>query len=169
MEEKPFYIQVTFYDSPREDCSGFYSDIFYFDTRNECLDEYKKLEKIYEGEPTGLDSNCFISDDYDKGYNDGFADGANNFEEKLLVEAIANYLVVEGCQLTISGNRHFEFKDIAEHFHITLERLMELKDDIVEELYQKEQICDEEGVVADDDFDLMFYGNYCNVDMDEGV
>lgn len=104
-----------------------------------------------------------MNKDYDKGYDDGFADGANNFEDKLLVEAIANYMVVNGTASTMSGNRHFEFKDIAKHFQITLERLMDLKEDIVEELLGKVQICDEDGVIADEDFDLMFYGNYCNV------
>lgn len=85
-------------------------------------------------------------------------------DKELLVEAIANYMVVEGCSCTMSGNRHFEFKDIAGHFNITLERLMELKDDIVDELHSKAQITDD-GVWTDEDFDLLFWGGYCNIDM----
>lgn len=108
------------------------------------------------------------SQEYCKGYDDGFADGANSFEDKLLVEAIANYMVVEGTASTTTCNRHFEFNDIAEHFHITLDRLMELKDDIISELCNKEQVCDENGIWADKDFDLLFFGNYCNVDIAEG-
>ena len=106
-------------------------------------------------------------ENYDKGYNDGFADGANNFEDKLLIEAIANYMVVEGCQSTTSCNRWFGFSDLAKHFHITVERIQELKEDIRDELYNKEQIMDEDGVLIDEKeqaFDLMFFGNYCNVD-----
>jgi hypothetical protein len=105
---------------------------------------------------------------YDKGYNDGFSDGANQFEDKLLVEAIANYCVVEGTAATTSCNRYIMFSDITEHFHITQKRLDELKDDIVDELQSKEQICDSEGVVLEDNaFNLMFWGNYCDVDCEE--
>ena len=111
-----------------------------------------------------------LKKEYDKGYNDGFADGANNFEDKLLVEAIANYMVVEGCASTTTCNRWFNFSDLAEHFQITVERIQELKEDIRDELYNKEQIFDEEGVVIDEEeqaFNLMFFGNYCNVDVEE--
>lgn len=88
-------------------------------------------------------------------------------DKELLVEAIANYMVVEGCASTTSGNRHFAFEDIAEHFHITLEHLMELKDDIVDELFSKAQIAGGQGVWTEEDFDLMFWGNYCDVDMED--
>ena len=111
-----------------------------------------------------------ISEAYDKGYDDGFADGSNSFEDKLLVEAIANYMVVEGCQSTTTCNRYFDLKDLAEHFHITTERLKELQNDIIDELYSKEQICDEEGVLIDEEeqaFNLMFFGNYCNVELED--
>ena len=107
---------------------------------------------------------------YDKGYDDGFADGSNSFEDKLLVEAIANYMIVEGCQSTTACNRYFDFKDLAEHFHITTERLKDLQNDIIDELYSKEQICDEEGVLIDEEeqaFNLMFFGNYCNVELED--
>ncbi len=109
-----------------------------------------------------------LKKEYDKGYNDGFADGANNFEDKLLVEAIANYMVVNGCASTTSCNRIFTFDEIAEHFQITADRLNDLKDDIVDELYGKAQICDQDGVwIEDDAFNLMFFGNYCDVNIEE--
>ena len=57
-EEKPFYIHITYYDSPREDCSGYYSDLFFFDTKEECYKEYKYLRKLNEEEPVGIDTNC---------------------------------------------------------------------------------------------------------------
>ena len=66
---------------------------------------------------------------YDKGYDNGFADGSNQFEDQLLAEAIANYMFVNGCASTTSGNRIFVFSDIADHFHITEERLAELRED----------------------------------------
>lgn len=66
-EEKPFYIQLTYYDSPREDCSGFYSDLFFFDTKEECYKEYKRQLKANEGEPVGIDTNCIaIEEDIKK-------------------------------------------------------------------------------------------------------
>lgn len=104
---------------------------------------------------------------YNKGYDDGFADGANTFEDKLLVEAIANYMVVNGCASTTTCNRWFEFSEIAEHFQIPIERVRELKDDIIDALYQTAQICDEDGArVEGDEFDLLFFGNYCNVEVE---
>ena len=33
--------------------------------------------------------------------------------EELLIEAIANYMVVNGCADTTSGNRIFSFEDIS--------------------------------------------------------
>lgn len=109
-----------------------------------------------------------MSEEYDKGYDDGFADGANTFEDKLLAEAIANYMVVKGCAATTSGNRIFEFKDVAEHFHITEERLADLREDIESNLADCPQVMDSDGVwIEDDAFNLMFYGNYCNVDMED--
>ena len=54
----PYYIQITYYDSPREDCSGFYYDLDFYDNIEECRKEYKKLREIYEDEPVGIDTNC---------------------------------------------------------------------------------------------------------------
>lgn len=90
-------------------------------------------------------------------------------KRELLVEAIANYMVVEGCAATTSGNRYFSFNEIAKHFELTLNEVIEMKDDIVDELYSKAQICDSEGVLIseDNEFDLMFWGNYCDVDMED--
>lgn len=105
---------------------------------------------------------------YDKGYNDGFADGANQFEDKLLIEAIATYMVANGCASTTSCNRIFGFEDLAEHFHITKERLSELTEDIVDKLAEFPQVMDSDGIwVEEDSFNLMFFGNYCNVDTEE--
>lgn len=87
--------------------------------------------------------------------------------EELLVEAIANYMVVVGCAETTSGNRIFSFKGIAEHFHITIEKVKELEDKIVDALYECPQVCDENGVwTNDDEFNILFYGNYCDVEME---
>ena len=75
---------------------------------------------------------------------------------------------IEGTAATTSCNRYIMFSDITEHFHITQKRLDELKDDIVDELQSKEQICDSEGVVLEDDaFNLLFWGNYCDVDCEK--
>lgn len=87
---------------------------------------------------------------------------------ELLVEAIANYMVVTGCAETTSGNRIFSFEGIAEHFHISIGKVKELEDKIVDSLYNCPQVCDENGVWTDnDEFSIMFYGNYCDVDMED--
>ena len=108
-----------------------------------------------------------MNKNYNKGYDDGFADGANTFEDKLLVEAIANYMVAKGCASTTTCNRIFGFSDLAEHFNITTDRLEELREDIESYLADCPQIMDEDGIwIEDDAFNLMFYGNYCNVEVE---
>ena len=86
--------------------------------------------------------------------------------EELLIEAIANYMVVNGCAETTSGNRIFSFEDIAEHFSITLEKVRESVDKILDVLYNCAQVCGEIWVDCDE-FSIMFYGNYCDVDMED--
>ncbi|SEP81007.1 hypothetical protein SAMN04487977_101493 [Treponema bryantii] len=91
-------------------------------------------------------------------------------KEELFVEAIANYMVVKGCAGTTSGNRIFTFKGIAERFDITVDKVRELEDSIVDKLYECAQVCDENGVWTDEDeFNILFYGNYCDVDMESSV
>jgi len=90
-----------------------------------------------------------------------------NLKESLVVEAIANYMVVMGTASTTTGNRIISYDDICRHFEITRERLMELKDKIVDELYTKVQICDENGIwMEEDGFNLMFFLGYCAVEED---
>lgn len=92
----------------------------------------------------------------------------SEFSDELLVEAITNFMVVKGCGTTTSGNRIFTFKEIAEHFHITLEKVEELENQIVYSLYACPQVCDESGVwTFDGEFNILFYGNYCDVDMED--
>ena len=101
---------------------------------------------------------------YNKGYDDGFADAAN-LSDTLLAEAIANYLIIEGTASTLSGNRIFDFDEICGHFHITKERLEELKDEIISLLESNPQVYDTDGVWVDEDsFNLMFFLNYCDVE-----
>ena len=91
-----------------------------------------------------------------------------DFSEELLVEAITNYMVVKGCGSTTSGNRIFTFQEIAEHFHITLAKVEELEEQIIYALYACPQVCEENGVwTFEDEFNIMFYGNYCDVDMED--
>ena len=90
------------------------------------------------------------------------------FNDELLVEAIVNYMVVQGCAETTSGTRIFSFQDIAEHFDITLDKVKELEDKIVDSLYSCPQVCDENGVwTFGQEFNIGFYGNYCDVDMED--
>lgn len=55
--ETPFWIHTVYYDSPREDCSGFYEDIDFYETEEECRKEYEEQKKLNEGEPVGLSSS----------------------------------------------------------------------------------------------------------------
>ncbi len=102
---------------------------------------------------------------YYKGYDDGFADGANQFEDKLLAEAIANYMIVNGTCSTTSGNYVFYFEDICSHFNITRERLDDIQENIIDELISHPQVYDSDGIwIEEDSFHLMFFLGYCNVE-----
>ena len=102
---------------------------------------------------------------YNKGYDDGFADGANQFEDKLLAEAIANYMIVNGTGSTTSGNRIFSFEDICNHFNITKEHLDNIQENIIDELISHPHICDQDGIwIEEDSFNLMFFLGYCNIE-----
>ena len=90
------------------------------------------------------------------------------FTEELLIESISDYMIVKGCGNTESGNYCFTFKEIARHFNISLKTVKKLEDKIIDKLYENPQICDEDGVWTDEyEFSLMFFGNFCNVDMED--
>lgn len=89
-------------------------------------------------------------------------------KDDLLYESIANYMTVNGCAATISGNRIFYSDELIEHFGVCDEWLEIHYQDIFDEL--NGEIVSEYQFYKEDDefvFDLMFYGNYCNVDMEE--
>ena len=102
---------------------------------------------------------------YNKGYDDGFADGANQFEDKLLAEAIANYMIVNGTGSTTSGNMIFSFEDICSHFNITREHLDNIQENIINELVSHSQVYDSNGIWTEEDsFNLMFFLGYCSIE-----
>ena len=55
-----FAIYKTYYDSPREDCSGYYDDCFCFKTKKQAIAEYYRWRNLYSDEPIGLDTNFNI-------------------------------------------------------------------------------------------------------------
>lgn len=82
---------------------------------------------------------------------------------KELAKKIAEYITEEGTRRTLSGSYHFEFEDINELFDTDLPNDEEMLDmiwscfdpDIVQEC------------ITDEDFDMMFYLKYCNLDNEE--
>ena len=55
--ETPFWVHQTFYDSPREDCSGFYEELDFYETEEECRKEYEEIKELQKGEPVAVSSS----------------------------------------------------------------------------------------------------------------
>lgn len=73
-------------------------------------------------------------------------------------EAIANFLIAEGTNKTLSGNYHISFDEVNERFGTSLPDDEELLEAIV-------MFCIDSGTIAEmdttEDFDLVFYLDYC--------
>lgn len=91
------------------------------------------------------------------------------YDESLLIEAIANYMVVTGARETSEGNWCFYFSDLAEKFQVTVDWLKQKEDDIKTEIWNSGAVVDDgDGIwVYDQDgdrvFDLNFFTDYCGL------
>ncbi|MDD4493128.1 MAG: hypothetical protein PHV32_02055 [Eubacteriales bacterium] len=104
---------------------------------------------------------CMTDDEIRKA---GFTSLAPCFEKESYAQTIAEYLIDEGTASTFSGNYHFDYTEINEHFGVALPVDDELLDMIVDSL-DKDIVAD---VVTGKDIDIMFYTKYCpNVEDEE--
>ena len=78
------------------------------------------------------------------------------------IKRIAKYMVDRGTQSTMSGNFHFEFSEIEDIFHLTMDR--DMVETIRDALYDYEEV---QEVDTYEDFDIMFFLGYCGLDEDE--
>lgn len=81
------------------------------------------------------------------------------FDRDEYAETIANYLIDEGTQDTVSGNIHIPFSEINNRFAVDLPADKELLSKIEESLVWKSHIVSE--FATDEDFDLMFFTVFC--------
>lgn len=57
-KDDKFYVERVFYDSPREDCSGYYSDVYEYDTPKQA---YKAMQRINRSEEPEGANTCLRS------------------------------------------------------------------------------------------------------------
>ena len=79
------------------------------------------------------------------------------FDKESYAQTIAGYMIDEGTERTESGNYHFSFAEINERFGTSLPGDKKMLDKIVSSL-DSEIVAD---VNTTEDFDLMFYPDYC--------
>ena len=89
----------------------------------------------------------------------GFTSLVPYFDRDKYAELIANYLIDEGTEDTLSGNIHFPFSEINERFKVNLPSDVDLLGKIEDCLISNSEIvsdCEING-----DFDLMFFTAFC--------
>ena len=89
----------------------------------------------------------------------GFSSLVPYFDRDEYAETIANYLIDEGTQDTVSGNIHIPFSEINNRFAVDLPADKELLSKIEDCLVWKSHIVSE--FATDEDFDLMFFTVFC--------
>ena len=76
------------------------------------------------------------------------------------IEAIADYIIKRGTDYTHEGNYICSLDEIAEHFNVNKEVLIAVSNDIVNELYEHEEVADIQ-IEPDGAIDVCFYLAYC--------
>lgn len=82
------------------------------------------------------------------------------FDPESYAQTIAEYMIHVGTENTTTGNWHFGFDSINERVGLDLKNDEEMVELIREELYKQGDILSDVGIY-DDNFDLMFYLDYC--------
>ena len=91
----------------------------------------------------------------------GFGSLSEFFDKDCFAQTIADYLVEEGTEMTLSGNYHFKFSDINRKFGTSLPQDKEMLDKIAEQLTSGEYSLVVSELNTDTDIDLTFYTLYC--------
>ena len=89
----------------------------------------------------------------------GFTSLVPFFDREQYAETIANYLIDEGTDDTLSGNIHIPFSEVNERFAVCLPSDRELLDAIAEHLCHQSEIVS--NFDTTEDFDLTFYTVFC--------
>lgn len=98
----------------------------------------------------------------------GFSSLSGHFDKDGFAQTIADYLIEEGTEMTLSGNYHFEFREINKRFGTNLPEDKEMLDKITEQLTSGENSLVVSDLNTDTDIDLNFYTLYCpNVSEEE--
>jgi hypothetical protein len=82
------------------------------------------------------------------------------FDRATYAYTIAKYMIQRGTESTTTGNWHFGFDDLSERFGIDLKNDSQMVELIEQALWDQGEILSQIDIF-DDDFDLMFYLNYC--------
>ena len=82
------------------------------------------------------------------------------FDRETYAYTIAKYMIQRGTESTTTGNWHFGFDDLSERFGIDLKNDSQMVELIEQALWDQVEILSQIDIF-DDDFDLMFYLNYC--------
>ena len=90
----------------------------------------------------------------------GYRSLAPYFDRSAYAQTIAEFMIHRGTENTTTGNWHFDFDAIDERFGLDLKNDEEMVELIRQELYKQGDIVSEVDIY-DNDFDLMFYLNYC--------
>lgn len=88
-------------------------------------------------------------------------------ERKELARTIAKHLIDVGTENTTTGNWHFSFEEIDELFGTNLKEDAETVKLITDELWNNSDII-ADIVVSKEEFDLIFYLDYCPYAGDDG-
>lgn len=90
----------------------------------------------------------------------GYMSLAPFFDRTAYAQTIAEFMIHRGTENTTTGNWHFGFDDLSARFGLDLKNDEEMVELIRQELYKQGDIISEVDIY-DDDFDLMFYLDYC--------
>lgn len=90
----------------------------------------------------------------------GYMSLAPFFDRTAYAQIIAEFMIHRGTENTTTGNWHFGFDDLSARFGLDLKNDEEMVELIRQELYKQGDIISEVDIY-DDDFDLMFYLDYC--------
>ncbi len=95
----------------------------------------------------------------------GFTSLARYFDRDSYAQTIAEYIIDEGTEDTMSGNIHIPFSEINEHFGISLPSDTDMLKKIRDHLLNYSEIVSD--LEVEEDFDLMFFTSYCSNYNDE--
>lgn len=90
----------------------------------------------------------------------GFLSLAPYFDKDCYAQSIAEYLIFVGTENTTTGNWHIPFSLVAKNYGVNLATDSEMLDKVCECLYSNGDIVSE-FAVGEDEFDMMFFTNYC--------